>query len=93
MKTNLTILAAAALTTLAACDKLKEPATAPKVETPSQNRMEAPGSPPGAPTPSVMNQGAPMAPQTSAEEKKSAQPVQGQVDTTQPAQRKDFQTR
>ena len=50
----------------------------------------APTSPPGAPTPAVMMQAPPQSPSTAAERKDSTS-VQGQVDTKEPAQRKDFE--
>lgn len=66
---------------LAGCDKASEaPISSPGVPT----------SPPGAPTPTVLNQAPPQAPSTAAERKNSTS-VQGQVDTKEPAQRKDFE--
>ncbi len=58
---------------------------------------EVPLSPPGAPTPTTQNQAAPQqAPQapapSAAARKDGGAPVQGQVDTREPAQRQAFET-
>lgn len=51
---------------------------------------EAPISAAGAPTPTVTMQTPPQSPSTATERKDSTS-VQGQVDTKEPAQRKDFE--
>jgi hypothetical protein len=65
---------------LAGCEKMKEPATKPKTE----NVGKSVGLPPGGvPTPSV------SAP--TAKETKDSSPVQGQVDTREAPQKRDFE--
>lgn len=69
---------------------MQEPANKPKVEIPLSQRAELPPSPSGAPAPSNMSPAPPQSPPTTAERKDGA-PIQGQVDTREPAQRKDFE--
>ena len=66
---------------LAGCNKASEAPT---------STSGAPTSPPGAPTPTVTMQSPPQSPSTATERKDSTS-VQGQVDTKEPAQRKDFE--
>ncbi len=73
---------------LAGCDKASEAPKSPSGVPTSPSGV--PTSPPGAPTPTVLNQAPPQAPSTAAERKNSTS-VQGQVDTKEPAQRKDFE--
>jgi len=72
------VLAALAATVflVAACDRPPQPRTDP-----------AAGAGPSAPVRPMPQTGSPSA----AEKKESSQPVQGQVDTKQAEQRKDFQ--
>jgi hypothetical protein len=72
----------------AGCDKVSEAPRSPPGATTSS--PGATTSPPGAPTPTIMNQAPPQSPST-ATERKDATSVQGQVDTKEPAQRKDFE--
>ena len=67
---------------LAGCNRMDEPA---KSKADSPMRSEAPSSPPGP------GASTPQSSPTAAERKDSA-PVQGQVDTREPAQRKDFES-
>jgi hypothetical protein len=69
---------AASLFVVAACDRPPQPRTDP-----------AAGAGPSAPVQPRPQTGSPSA----AEKKESSQPVQGQVDTKQGAQRKDFEQR
>jgi hypothetical protein len=90
MKVAVLLFLTAFAAALAGCERMKEPATKPKTEVPVQKRVEAPPSPAGSPVPS-MNQVGPQGPISAKEGKDGNTPVQGQVDSREPSQRKDFE--
>jgi hypothetical protein len=88
MKIAVLLILAAFAATLGGCDRVKEPANKPKTEV--IKRAEAPPSPSGSPVPTV-NQAGPQGPISAKENKDGNSPIQGQVDSREGPQRKDFE--
>ena len=92
MKTTLLFLATAlALGALAGCDRTDDRASrAPSTASPSSTGATSAPATPKADTPTTpANAGQP---QSEAEKREGANPVQQQVDPKQPEQRRDFKT-